>query len=219
MNRETIKCLLLTQKDELKRTLLKLTDHSWEVLHTTNSVNDTLHLLISGTYDVVLIDVEQAHSIPMIKNEIGTMKVAVIANNAHREVVSQAILFGAESYLLYPSPSIGTQLKRLLDEGFAFPPVVMASFIDSYRQFVEEKELRANKEATEYRKPLHLLTRRECEVLQHLAEGKSNRDVADLLYISEKTVKNHVSNILLKMKVKDRTQAVLLAIKKGWVTH
>jgi two-component system, NarL family, response regulator DegU len=69
----------------------------------------------------------------------------------------------------------------------------------------------------EYRQPLHLLTKRECQVLQLLADGKSNRAVAETLYISEKTVKNHVSNILQKMNVNDRTQAVVAAIRKGWV--
>ncbi|AHC43831.1 LuxR family transcriptional regulator [Bacillus licheniformis LMG 7559] len=62
-----------------------------------------------------------------------------------------------------------------------------------------------------------MLTRRECEVLQMLADGKSNRGIGESLFISEKTVKNHVSNILQKMNVNDRTQAVVVAIKNGWV--
>lgn len=69
----------------------------------------------------------------------------------------------------------------------------------------------------EYRKPLHLLTKRECQVFQLLSEGQSNKKIAETLVISEKTVKNHVSNILQKMKVNDRTQAVVMAIKNGWV--
>jgi two-component system, NarL family, response regulator DegU len=50
-----------------------------------------------------------------------------------------------------------------------------------------------------------------------LADGKSNRGIGEALFISEKTVKNHVSNILQKMNVNDRTQAVVVAIKNGWV--
>jgi len=69
----------------------------------------------------------------------------------------------------------------------------------------------------EHRKPLHILTKRECQVLQLLAEGNSNRSISETLFISEKTVKNHVSNILQKMKVNDRTQAVVTAIRHGWV--
>jgi DNA-binding NarL/FixJ family response regulator len=61
------------------------------------------------------------------------------------------------------------------------------------------------------------LTRREFEVLQLLAEGRSNRDIAKKLFVSEKTVKNHVASILDKLLVRDRTQAVLVALKHGWV--
>jgi two-component system response regulator DegU len=62
-----------------------------------------------------------------------------------------------------------------------------------------------------------ILTQREMDVLRLMAQGKNNRAIGDMLYISEKTVKNHVSNILYKLGVQDRTQAVLVALKKGWV--
>jgi two-component system response regulator DegU len=62
------------------------------------------------------------------------------------------------------------------------------------------------------------LTKREAEVLRLMAEGKSNKLIGEFLYISEKTVKNHVSSILQKMEVDDRTQAVIISIKNGWVT-
>ncbi len=62
-----------------------------------------------------------------------------------------------------------------------------------------------------------VLTYREMEVLRLMAQGKNNRTIGEHLYISEKTVKNHVSNILYKLNVQDRTQAVLLAMKYGWV--
>lgn len=62
------------------------------------------------------------------------------------------------------------------------------------------------------------LTKRETDVLRLMSEGKSNKAISESLVISEKTVKNHVSSILQKMNVDDRTQAVLTAIKQGWVT-
>lgn len=62
------------------------------------------------------------------------------------------------------------------------------------------------------------LTRREAEVLRLLAEGLNNRAIGERLIISEKTVKNHVSSILKKMKVKDRTHAVVNSIKNGWIS-
>lgn len=66
--------------------------------------------------------------------------------------------------------------------------------------------------------PLHLFTKRECEVLQLLTDGQSNRKIAETMDISEKTVKNHVSSLFKKMKVNDRTQAVVTAIRNNWVT-
>ncbi len=66
--------------------------------------------------------------------------------------------------------------------------------------------------------PYDELTQRELQVLQLAAEGLINKEIADRLVISEKTVKNHISNIFSKLQVNDRTQAVLYALRKGLVT-
>lgn len=62
-----------------------------------------------------------------------------------------------------------------------------------------------------------LLTKRELEIVRLLTQGKNNRSIGELLQISEKTVKNHISKILSKLDLVDRTQIVLKAIKSGWV--
>jgi two-component system response regulator DegU len=63
------------------------------------------------------------------------------------------------------------------------------------------------------------LTERELEVLEVIAQGRtSNREIADALVISERTVQTHLSNVFSKMKVNSRTEAVLSALRKGWVT-
>ena len=61
------------------------------------------------------------------------------------------------------------------------------------------------------------LTRRELEILQELAQGLSNRELAEKLFISEKTVKNHLTSIFQKCGVTDRTQAVLYGLKRHWI--
>lgn len=65
--------------------------------------------------------------------------------------------------------------------------------------------------------PLHILSQREWDVLQLLGKGYSNIDIAKELFLSDKTVKNYVSSILHKLNVPDRTNAVLLALKKQWI--
>ncbi len=65
--------------------------------------------------------------------------------------------------------------------------------------------------------PFHPLSDREMEVLVRVVEGKSNKEIASLLGISHQTVKNHVTSILRKFGVEDRTQAVVYALKRGWV--
>ncbi|OIJ13376.1 hypothetical protein BKP35_09070 [Anaerobacillus arseniciselenatis] len=66
-------------------------------------------------------------------------------------------------------------------------------------------------------KPKGILSKREWEVLELLTKGYKNEEIAEVLFISEKTVKNHVSNVLQKMDVPDRTNAVLTALRKKWL--
>ena len=63
-----------------------------------------------------------------------------------------------------------------------------------------------------------ILTDREHQVLSLLAEGKTNKEIAEVLVISDRTVQTHLSNIFHKMKVASRTEAVLTAIRRGWIT-
>ena len=64
-----------------------------------------------------------------------------------------------------------------------------------------------------------MLTKREQEVLREIAKGRSNKEIAAELHITEQTVKTHVSNVLAKLEVDDRTQAALYAVKHGRIIH
>jgi two-component system response regulator DegU len=110
-------------------------------------------------------------------------------------------------------------VKVVADGGSYLHPKVTHNLVNEFRRLATSngQDVLNQRLQPEIRRPLHILTRRECEVLQMLADGKSNRGIGEALFISEKTVKNHVSNILQKMSVNDRTQAVVVAIKNGWV--
>ena len=148
-------------------------------------------------------------------------KVLILSIHDDENYVTHALQSGASGYLLkeMDADSLVEAVRVVADGGAYIHPKVTHNLIAEFRKLAEKNGKRSSTgyEEVEYRKPLHILTRRECEVLQLIADGKSNRGVGEVLYISEKTVKNHVSNILQKMGVEDRTQAVVQAIKNGWV--
>jgi len=147
------------------------------------------------------------------------IKVIILSIHDDESYVTHALQTGALGYLLkeMDADSLIEAIKVVNDGGSYLHPKVTHNLVKEYRRLANENLSHPLNTEIEYQKPLHLLTKRECQVLQLLAEGKSNRAIAETLYISEKTVKNHVSNILQKLNVNDRTQAVVLGIKKGWV--
>ena len=90
------------------------------------------------------------------------------------------------------------------------------------RPKVAEHVLRQFQNMTSLGKPMEAvaapLTQRETQILSHIAEGNSNKQIARLLEISEQTIKNHVSSILRKLNANDRAHAVALAMRNGWIS-
>lgn len=146
-------------------------------------------------------------------------RVIILSIHDDESYVTHALKTGAQGYLLkeMDSDSLIEAIKVVSEGGSYLHPKVTHNLVKEYRRLAKENRPTLSEKEIKFQKPLHLLTKRECQVLQLIAEGKSNRAVAEALYISEKTVKNHVSNILQKMNVNDRTQAVVSAIRKGWV--
>lgn len=132
--------------------------------------------------------------------------------------VLQALKGGASGYLLkeMDSATIVSAIKTVVEGGVYLHPKITKDFLMEFHKLDVENSQEIFLQ-TGIKRPYHLLTARECEVLQLLADGHSNKTLAKALKISEKTVKNHVSSILRKMELQDRTQAVVTAIKNGWV--
>lgn len=174
--------------------------------------------------DVVLMDINMpelngVQATTDLVRYFPNSKVIILSIHDDESYVTHALKTGAQGYLLkeMDSDSLIEAIKVVSDGGSYLHPKITHNLVKEYRRLAKENTSSIADKGIEYRKPLHLLTKRECQVLQLLADGKSNRAVAETLYISEKTVKNHVSNILQKMNVNDRTQAVVSAIRKGWV--
>ena len=155
--------------------------------------------------DLLMPNLNGIEAIKQIKASHPAAKILVLTSFAADEQVFPAIKAGALGYLLKD-----TQPQELIEaihqvhqgESSLSPTVA--------RKVLEEVFQPAEKPPT-----TDPLTRREVEVLQVLAKGKSNRDIAEQLSISETTVRTHVSNILGKLHLASRTEAALYALKEG----
>lgn len=200
-------------------------ESTFEVVAEGDDGNEAVRLVEAYQPDVVIMDINmpQLNGVEATKQlvrQFPNTKVIILSIHDDENYVTHALKTGASGYLLkeMDSDALIQAVKVVADGGSYLHPRVTHNLVREYRRLVSDSfgESPASN-VTEIRRPLHLLTRRECEVLQLLADGQSNRTIGETLFISEKTVKNHVSNILQKMNVNDRTQAVVLAIKNGWV--
>jgi len=179
--------------------------------------------------DVLLMDINMPNinGVSAAENVITvspTTRVIMLSIHDDEGYVYRTLRSGASGYLL---KEMGTSdlvdAVRVVASGGAYiHPKVTGKLIEEFRRLSEqegstERSFSIDESQAIDPKVIESLTRREREVLQLMAEGKSNRAIGEFLFISEKTVKNHVSSILQKLNVQDRTQAVVISIKNGWV--
>jgi two-component system, NarL family, response regulator LiaR len=153
--------------------------------------------------DLVLPDADGVEAIRRLKRHAPASRVLVLTSYLDDSRVFAAIQAGAAGYLLKDvQPDALAESIRQVHRGLpALHPKVVARLM---HQAGESPSLAD-------------FTQREREVLKLVAEGLSNKEIASRLFISEKTVKTHVSNVLQKLGVADRTQAALLAVRRRLV--
>ncbi|WP_423408256.1 response regulator [Heyndrickxia sp. MSNUG] len=198
---------------------------SFEVVAEGDDGNEAIELVEQYQPDVIIMDINMpttngVEATGQLIQKYPEARVIILSIHDDENYVTHALRTGATGYLLkeMDADALIEAVKVVADGGSYLHPRVTHNLVKEYRRLsADENGSDKYISKVEIRRPLHLLTRRECEVLQLLADGKSNRGIGEALFISEKTVKNHVSNILQKMNVNDRTQAVVVAIKNGWV--
>lgn len=198
-------------------------ENSFDVVAEGEDGVETIRLYEEYSPDVVLMDINMpqmngVEATELLIEKYPDAKVIMLSIHDDESYVSHALKSGALGYMLkeMDADEIVSAIKIVANGGSYLHPKVTRNLVAEYRR-LSERENKGNFHQTEIRRPFHLLTKRECEVLQLLTDGQSNRAIGESLFISEKTVKNHVSSILQKMNVNDRTQAVVTAIKNGWV--
>ena len=198
-------------------------EDTFEVVEEGDDGVDTLPLYEEFQPDVVLMDINMpqkngVEATAELIEKYPDATVIILSIHDDESYVSHALKSGALGYMLkeMDADEIVDAIKIVAAGGSYLHPKITKNLVAEYRR-LSERENKGSFHQTEIRRPFHLLTKRECEVLQLLTDGQSNRAIGETLYISEKTVKNHVSSILQKMNENDRTQAVVTAIKNGWV--
>ena len=205
------------------RELLTL-EGTFDVVGIATNVTVGLNLIKKYQPDIVLLDMNMPDRdglqgiIEISKLGLDT-KVLALSGYDDADLIFRAMKVGARGYVLKTMAS--AQLIYAIEEvlnGKIYLPLALSSRFFEYFQksFKEETERKAGENEEE--NLLDALTQREEEVLELLTQGITYKGVASKLFISETTVKTHVSNIFQKLQVNDRTQAVLYAINNGFLT-
>lgn len=188
----------------------------YDVVQTSTTVNTGVNMVKKYQPDVVLVDMnmpdknglQAIHEIQKLN-----LGVKVIALSAYddADLIFRAMKVGARGYVLktMASAQLICAIEEVISGKIYLPSALSLRFFEYFQKSVKEEE-------NTDEKLLSSLTQREEEVLDLLTQGFGYNEVSSKLYISNTTVKTHVNNIFQKLQVKDRTQAVLYAIRHGF---
>lgn len=186
-----------------------------EVVGEAGSGEEAVGLVEDLTPDVVLLDVMMPGMsgidvARVIRTTSPRTRVVILTVHANEEFLFEAIKAGAMGYLLKDaSPDELLRAVRLVAQGDGLlAPAVAAKVFKEFARVAAAQDLAP---------VLTTLTARETEILRHVTAGLANKEIARALNISERTVKNHLSNIMEKLHVNSRTQAAVYALRTGIV--
>ncbi|MFD2442981.1 response regulator [Bacillus sp. CGMCC 1.16607] len=173
--------------------------------------------------DIVLMDIRMpgtngVEGTGLITKYTTETKVLMLTTFKDSELIFEALEEGASGYLL-KDMSTDTIVKAILtvqSGGIVLPPDITAQML---KELKKTREIDSQTEKIETApKIIRELTEREIDVLRQLGFGYSNKEIASILFITEGTVKNHVSNLINKLELRDRTQAAIFAVRYGITT-
>lgn len=189
--------------------LLEL-EESFEIQALAGDGFEALEVIKAQKPDVVLLDINMPNMngidcLKQIKSDFPETKVIMLTIHEDAEYLIETINIGAEGYVLKDADvsSLIKAIQKVVQGEVYIHPTLSGILVREYKSKHKNlDDIMGNN-----------LTKREYEVIRLISRGYNNKEIAVELFISEKTVKNHVSNIFKKIKVTDRTQAALYAIK------
>lgn len=213
---DTISILVADDHAIVRQGLIKMIElnDEFKVIAEASNGFEAVDLSIKYEPDIILMDINMPNidgieACRRILELKPNLKIIALTVCEEIDKISRILEAGARGYIL-KNTNI-ENLKRVIKEVYEgksyLDPSVTPDFIKRYNNLVQKVK--------EYDKcPL---TERELEVLKYVAKGLTNNEIARNLYISEKTVKNHVSNILRKLDATDRTEACVIAKEKQYI--
>ncbi len=211
-----IRILLVDDHDMVRmglKTYLML-EPKFEVIGEARNGQEVLDILRKGIPegppDLILMDLMMpimngAETTKAVLKEYPQLKIVILTSFLEDNLVVDAIEAGAVSYVLKTVSA--DELIYALQGAYRGMPVMTGDVSQALTRGIRQRMVEADSSG---------LTEREKEVLLLIAEGKSNKDIGEELHISIKTVKTHVSNLLMKCELDDRTQLAIFAHRKGW---
>ena len=187
-------------------------DGSIDVIEQASDGAECLEKLQYVQPDILLLDINMPNVngievLEEIKKKNIPVKVLMLTVHSEVEYLVQAVDIGANGYILKDSGS--EELKKAIQSVMEGDSYIQPSLIPSLNSRLVNRDIDKEKIAA--------LTKREMEILTQIAGGMFNKEIAMNLNISERTVKNHISNIFKKIDVSDRTQAAVFAIRNNIV--
>lgn len=160
--------------------------------------------------DVTMPDVDGVEATRRIRRLYPDIQVVMLTMHADQSVIAEALRAGAAGYLVKDCSieEIASAIRMAANDEADLSPSLAGAMLSEVRRMTPEPSLEDNEK---------VVTRREIDVLQLIADGCSTPEVAERLFISQKTVKNHLASIYQKLDARDRTQAVLQAVRMGIV--
>lgn len=194
----------------------------FEICGDADDARSAFDLAVQLSPDIILMDLSLPapggiETTQRIKRELPSAGIVVLAVNEDEDALFDAIKAGAAAFILkdVAPDDLVAIIRRVASGEYLINDKVFAKPAVASRVLKEFRELAIyGQEAAPIFAPL---SPREVEILDNIAQGMTNKQVAYALSISEQTVKNHMSSILRKLSVNDRTQAVVYAMRQGWI--
>lgn len=187
-------------------------DHSIEIVGEVSNGEQCMNLIYKVKPQVLLLDINMPvkngiEVLQEIRNNGLDVKVLILTVHNEIDYLLKAMDIGVNGYILKESDF--SELKKAIDTVMSGETYIQPNLIPLLNNRMVSRDKDKDK--------IEELTKRELEVLIEVANGKLNKEIANELKISERTVKNHISNIFKKIDVSDRTQAAVFAIKNDLI--